>query len=70
MQGTMDEVSIRCPFCLEQQTILIEPDGGESQFFVSDCEVCCHPMDISAVWSEEKQKFNVRVAPSSGFSDS
>lgn len=27
MEMTMDEVSIRCPFCLEQQTILIEPDG-------------------------------------------
>jgi hypothetical protein len=70
MDMTFDEVTIRCPFCLEGQTVLIETDGGESQFFVSDCEVCCHPMDVSANWSEESQKFKVRVAPSSGFSDS
>jgi hypothetical protein len=60
-------VRIRCPFCLERQDLLVEPDGGEQQQLIIDCEVCCHPMDISVHWDDEQQSFQAFVARGSGF---
>jgi hypothetical protein len=67
MEMVVSEVKIKCPFCLQRQTLLIEPDGGESQSIVYDCEVCCHPMDIQLHWNEEKQSFTATVDKSGGF---
>lgn len=63
----LDAIRIQCPFCLQKQEIYLEPDSGNSQDLVIDCQVCCHPMDIHVFWSEEKQKFIAQVDRSSGF---
>lgn len=37
---------IRCPYCAEAITILIDL-SADSQSYIEDCEVCCQPMQIS-----------------------
>jgi hypothetical protein len=39
--------SIQCPYCGETFELLIDTSDGDVQF-VTDCEVCCRPMDIRA----------------------
>lgn len=41
-----EERSIRCPFCGEAITIVVDP-SVVPQHYVEDCEVCCRPMEIS-----------------------
>ena len=42
MQG--DE-SIQCPYCGQSFEIVIDPSVA-SQQFVTDCEICCRPMEV------------------------
>jgi hypothetical protein len=60
-------VRIKCPFCFEKQEVLVEPDDGEVQNLIIDCEVCCHPMDIHVVWNDEKKIYQAQSDKSSGF---
>lgn len=41
-----------CAFCLEKNTIFVDPAGGESQRYVEDCQVCCRPNILSIYWDE------------------
>jgi hypothetical protein len=34
------EVEVTCPYCGEVVAITLDPDGGASQEYVQDCEVC------------------------------
>jgi hypothetical protein len=52
-----------CHFCFEPFTLTIYPEDGEEQEFVTDCEVCCHPLLIQASWVEEEGRFSVDVSP-------
>jgi hypothetical protein len=38
--------TVSCPYCGEPTCVAVDPDGGSSQRFVSDCEVCCRPMEL------------------------
>jgi hypothetical protein len=38
--------TVSCPYCGEPTWVAVDPDGGTSQRFVSDCEVCCRPMEL------------------------
>ena len=38
--------TIGCPYCSEPTWVTVDPDGGSNQRFVSDCEVCCRPMEV------------------------
>ena len=44
--GRLEEHSIRCPFCDESQTLLIDLSAGD-QSYIEDCQVCCRPMQVS-----------------------
>ena len=35
-----------CPYCGEVISLRVDSTGGRRQFFVTDCEVCCRPIDI------------------------
>jgi Cysteine-rich CPXCG len=37
------EADVTCPHCGEAVTIGLDPDGGASQEYVEDCQVCCRP---------------------------
>lgn len=38
-----DEASYVCDSCGEEIVIPVDPSAGESQQYVEDCPVCCHP---------------------------
>lgn len=46
MQQALSEQRIRCPFCGERFTILLDLSGG-SQSYIEDCQVCCRPIEIT-----------------------
>ena len=35
-----------CPYCAAVISIRIDETAGRRQFFVTDCEVCCRPIEI------------------------
>ena len=34
-----------CPYCWENQLIMVDP-SVKNQNFIEDCEVCCNPIDF------------------------
>lgn len=46
MNSAIVERRVRCPFCGEPISVLLDPSGG-GQSYVEDCQVCCRPMQIS-----------------------
>lgn len=53
MDDLQNEFSYDCPYCGEPLTLLVDPSGGESQSFTTDCEVCCHPIAIHLTLGED-----------------
>jgi hypothetical protein len=47
MSQLEETCSFGCPYCFQQLSINIDLTAGEKQEFVYDCEVCCHPIQIS-----------------------
>ena len=37
---------LNCPYCGEVISLRVDQTGGSRQFFVTDCEVCCRPIDV------------------------
>jgi transcription elongation factor Elf1 len=35
-----------CPYCGEAITVRVDRTGGSRQFFITDCEVCCRPIQV------------------------
>ncbi len=54
-------MNIKCHFCFETIPLEIYVEEGEKQDFIVDCEVCCHPLHITAEWNEEEEEFDVEV---------
>ena len=40
------EVPFSCPYCLAPITMLADPSVPQ-QTYVEDCEVCCHPIEVT-----------------------
>jgi hypothetical protein len=56
------EESIQCPFCGQRSEVTIDTSVA-SQTLVTDCEVCCRPMEIR-VESEPGEVITLNVAES------
>jgi len=41
------EKRLKCPFCLEKISMLIDVSVNGVQTYTEDCEVCCHPILIT-----------------------
>lgn len=54
-------MEITCHFCFEKINLELFIEEGEKQDFITDCEVCCHPLHITAEWNEEDEDFEVEV---------
>lgn len=39
----MEEVSFQCPYCWQNQSVLVDISAPE-QDFIEDCMVCCRPI--------------------------
>jgi hypothetical protein len=50
-----------CPWCGELFEVFPDPGGGESQDYVEDCAVCCRPVRIRAVYSEDSGEYQIEV---------
>ncbi len=47
-----ESLSVSCPYCGE--TLFIEPEPSDEPVeYIEDCHVCCRPIVISVVYSEE-----------------
>ena len=47
-----EEVATYCPYCGESISIVVDLralDGQASTSFIEDCEVCCRPIDFTAI---------------------
>ena len=42
--------TIACPFCGESFEVLLDDTEGE-QSLITDCEICCRPMVVTAMIS-------------------
>lgn len=40
------QTTVACPYCGEENTILIDESAGEEQQYVEDCQVCCKPWEV------------------------
>jgi hypothetical protein len=40
------EVEVECPYCGEVVAIALDVDGGATQSYVEDCQVCCRPWQV------------------------
>ncbi len=57
-----DAASITCPFCGQSFELVLDT-SVESQRFVTDCEVCCRPFEVTAE-CEDGEILSVDVAGS------
>lgn len=39
-----DEAWVSCPYCDEQQLLVVDP--GTQGSFIQDCDVCCRPWQV------------------------
>ena len=46
MGDSVIEHRVRCPFCSEAMSILLDISAGD-QSYIEDCQICCQPMQIS-----------------------
>ena len=52
-QNTMEEYAVRCPYCWQTITMLVDLSVPEQEY-VEDCEVCCRPLEIKAVVEDDQ----------------
>lgn len=61
--GTADmDGLVVCPYCGEQNTIILDPGSGHRQEYVEDCQVCCRPWRVSVRYSSAGSA-SIRVEP-------
>jgi len=47
------ETVVLCPYCGEENTILIDESVGLTQQYVEDCQVCCRPWQVVIAVDED-----------------
>ena len=50
--GSMEEHFFQCPYCWETISMLFDTSLHQSEY-VEDCEVCCHPIEVSYLKGED-----------------
>lgn len=48
MNHLLAEQPVRCPFCGEPISIVVDASAG-TQSYIEDCQVCCRPMQVTVV---------------------
>ena len=41
---------VECPYCGEVVELTLDADGGATQDYVEDCEVCCQPWQVHVAY--------------------
>jgi cysteine-rich CPXCG protein len=60
----MDSI-FTCAYCLEQNSVFIDPSGGSNQHYVEDCQVCCQPNRLFIAWNEDENAYIIDSEPES-----
>ena len=47
------QTRVSCPYCGEENLIVIDESAGESQDYVEDCQVCCQPWQVTVTLNED-----------------
>jgi hypothetical protein len=47
------EAGFQCAGCGEWNETVVDESGGNRQFYVEDCQVCCKPNVLSIRWDGE-----------------
>lgn len=55
-----DTATVNCPFCGQSMELVLDTNLA-SQRFVTDCEVCCRPFEVTAE-CEDGNVLNVGVS--------
>ncbi|MEP7352871.1 MAG: CPXCG motif-containing cysteine-rich protein [Acidobacteriota bacterium] len=45
------EYSFACPYCWAEISMVLDP-SVRRQTYVEDCEVCCHPIEVSCAFED------------------
>ena len=45
MTTWLPECTIKCPYCAELMSIVLDLSAG-GQTYIEDCQICCQPMQI------------------------
>lgn len=62
MDGDLLEREVTCPHCWETHRLFIDVSAGSADY-VEDCQVCCHPMDITLrIHGEDIEEIQVASA--------
>ena len=48
-----EAIEILCPYCGQPVGVAVDLGGGREQQFVSDCEVCCRPIEFTITVDED-----------------
>lgn len=48
------EQSFHCPYCFEPISMILDLSINGTQSYIEDCEVCCHPIQISFTVEEHQ----------------
>ncbi len=54
-------VEIQCPACWEAQSIDVDLSAGP-RTYIEDCEVCCHPMELTIAVNSRGEFDGISVA--------
>ena len=49
----MEEHFFQCPYCWEEISMLLDP-SVRKQEYIEDCEVCCNPIQITAIFENSE----------------
>lgn len=52
--SALENASIQCPYCWETLEISVDPSAADQEY-VEDCQVCCQPILIHAVFDEDRE---------------
>ena len=47
------QTHVGCPYCGEENLIVVDERGRRRQQYVEDCQVCCQPWDVIATVDDD-----------------
>lgn len=59
MLNQLVEVSVQCPYCWQNFSLLVDA-SIDFQEYIEDCEICCRPIDFT-VAVDEQGEVDVRL---------
>ncbi len=49
-----EDYDFTCPYCISENSVVLDLSGGIKQSFVQDCAVCCKPIQITVQFENDE----------------